>query len=196
MKNRPYGSPTGLCGRLGDTGMSKWPKGKVRQPRMCPVAMVPCRVSTRMYQILPAQSRAGQDMICRGHLWNPVTSPRGEDVCPILPNSTLSNWSIYAASLGQVSKRATTNQNSCSVQRRLSAPLPWLRAEHSRAFFSWKVYTVLCKSGPLKIKIILLLRKALFWKKRVAKTSFWKYFTDRETKPIPRVFHGHFLFNQ
>lgn len=78
--------------------------------------MVRCPVSMRRYQMLPSQSRGSQDVTYRGHLWNPVTCPRGEDLCPILPNSALSNLSIYVASLGQVSKRATTNQDSYSTQ--------------------------------------------------------------------------------
>lgn len=78
--------------------------------------MVSCHVSLRRYQMWPAQSRAIQDMTHRGHLWNPVTSPRGEDLCPILPNSALSNLSIYVASLGWVLKRATACQDSCSGQ--------------------------------------------------------------------------------
>lgn len=36
---------------------------------------------------------------------------------PILPNSALSNLSIYVASLGRVLKRATSSQDSCSMQR-------------------------------------------------------------------------------
>lgn len=78
--------------------------------------MVLCPASTRRYQLLLAQSRGSQDVIYRGHLWNPVTCPRGEVLCPILPNSALSNLSIYVASLGQVSKHATTNQDSYSMQ--------------------------------------------------------------------------------
>lgn len=156
--------------------------------------MVSCPVSMRRDQMFLAQSSASQDMTYRGDLWNPVTSPRGEDL--ILPNSALSNLSIYVSTPGQVSKCATTNQDSHSMQRGAvcsPAPLPWLWAAHSaEVFSSCKVCTVLCKSGPWKIKIRLLLKNALLWKKR-GQNWFLKILYRQGNKAHPHSLSWSFL---